>query len=548
MEASRANVIYAGLISDGNYVPVEGFETALKNKIRTKINELNEVRIAATYLLVMQKIENAHGGTFSERFVNMNVAEAEFFGENNVTYLTQSSDFLTLAQMEDVTLEFETSFALGSVLSYGRRGLAQQFLNHFNGTNNIPSNYAVKNQYNELVDGSILSSVVDETTGYFMFDRDNPKEIMPIGLSAYAPDAGQETLTLVDYKKSYGDTDIYRCRPCVINYKWRLNLNKLLMTDILRGEESVHLNFLRIFTYINNVMDMVKANVNWYNMHLVLAGWDNISVPFVNTTVYGVQEGIIARLQDKQEQYPAVGISDESGDAYFDAKFAANGFRITFGVPEIFKMVDEKLRPRPGYSIHKVKNVTAPFIIPEEQVVFVPSTVIPVSKSRTPLEVMIASIGLNEFTIHKTDGGFSFKEPSWESFKINNQDRTQALLGYGQRIAPNIGAGGLSAIVDQLVRQVGSMEERIARIPVTFIGTVRSIFGNQIKVNPDGREIIIDASKIGDGHIYAEDRVFGFETAPGKFGVMKLPITSTFPVPSTGSAEENTWFVGGGGE
>lgn len=532
MEATNATLDYALLKSDGKLLASEQFESEMTRKIRAKLKEINDAGFGEHWVMLMQKIENAEGDSFSERFVNMITRDAEKQGDDAVNFFTATMDFFSLIPIQDATIEFATTFALGEVLSYGRRGIARKLINAINGTHNIKAEYGVKRKYNEFASGELASLPVDATTGYYLFGTETAKEIVPLGIEII-PDT--TVLSLSDnYIKEYGYIKNYKSKDCVITLKWSIDLSKVLFTEVLYDdktsiEDLTYSNFLRYVAYIDNIIEMVMTQLNWYIMHIVTAGWDNIAIPLNTVTSVTRTNYQLLLQEDYQEIICRFPHTDKEDKPYYEVRFPSNGERITIGVPTVEEIFKDpfSLVPNYGYKMTKIDNTAKPFIIVEEKNFI--STLAPNHNLANvpPIDVIRGAIRSGEMEIVSNESTFDIKEPSWTQLTINENDRFNGYKAYGNTIPSRIDLSGLANIVDKLNKTVQFNTTRNMQVPPTFTGTVVKVLESGFLVNPDGQPATLIVGKLSDGIINKDDRVLCVEVERGRHGALKLPIAST---------------------
>lgn len=527
-EASMSELVYKGLVADGKLVPDE--RGLLNSLLVGKFSAVNAtdpklIEYLTTYVDVKNRED---GGTFTQGIVNLANARAVETGVPRATHVESIKNILNQVALDNLTYRVELASAYGEITSYSRKGIGKRFLNTVTGLNGgFRREDGLLNNFNAVAIGAKNTTAYDNTTGLFRaaeFD----KILRPQGFEFTDGDV----FIPRGYKKTFGPIGTFRSRPSVISWEFDINLSNIVFQNVSLNQENINRTISKIHELVDNAIDFLKMNINFWTQHIIGASWDNIALPLNNAAIFNVDDGEEPERWDRTELFVNRGKRDGLGDLYFDARFTANGDRLTFGVPDIYDLIEEdSLEPKNGYKTQGINNVNfseSNFLIVEEDNTFLPE----LGFDAPPIQPHILlnkSISDGEINIARTDYGVNIQEADYMNMNLTVQDRGVNRKSIEQYIPAHTGFSQMGEYVNDLYRELNSQSQSILGAPgYTFTGVVSGDFTeNYFPVKPDGSNTVVRCQKLdGSASISKDDRVLVFERERGKYSAIRLPFTS----------------------
>lgn len=461
--------------------------------------------------------------SYSDTIRDLAIHRAISAGSRDVdTFQQEIVTTLNRGKIKGVKARMEFTVAIGEVVGF-RRGIAKRFQNLVNGKVGTPNNSDLVGELNDIAQNFKPIGLFDPSTGYGLSDHN--QDMLPEGLIQ----TSANTLKLIGYTKKISDTvhPVYNTRKSVINFTWEADLEDVVFETIGTSEADFFGAVAALEEYVDNLSKMIQINTNWYMMHVVASGWDNIAIPLEPARVdraINVDAALV--ISDRAEQVVEPGrIVD--GVGFRTARFVSNGDRITYGVPDISLMLNDDLTPKDGYKAFKVENHTRPFVVVEEDNDITrrrtDNRVLP----RFPAEAVLRKATTDgETSIIKTHVGYNIAEADYMDFVEDPQDRTQVRLSPSKIFPAGVGFGAMVDITETLFSSVLAQMNTLLEVPQTvFTGTVKEDNGDNLVVVADGTERFVNVFNLDVGNINVEDRVLVFQTESKKFGALKFPLT-----------------------
>ena len=529
LEVSTCERLYRRfLFNDANLLP-ETEQDIVRSVIEKQILAINtEPGLRDNYLNTLRAVKQIAFDktiTFNDAVSQLAIRRMTTAGSTDFeTYQADIVNLLNRGRLQGVKARMEFTVAYGCLVTFGRIGVAQRFLNMVNGGRGTPTNSELSVPFNQIVTNETQTALFDPTTGYGLSGINFT--VMPSGVQIMKRDP----LNLLGYFKSYGEVDQkYMARPCVANFEWEVDLTQLIFENVDTSQADMLANFALVTKYLDNIAKIIQININIYSQFVLSTAWDNIALPLTPTRVERPRKARRLMWGDYYEQHVNPGILHD-GKYYSLLRIAANSDRITFGVPTVDQLFDlENFKPKPGYNALPMPNVDRPFVIVEEyNQIEVPRANQQVTRSHEAGALLKKTVLQGESTVYRNHTGFMVSESDILEVIQNPLDRTVAQMSVTPYFPNGVSYSDMVEITGQAIANILAQLSTIQTVPgYTFFGTVLEDNGSTVVVKPDGRDdLTLSAENLDVGNVAVGSRVLVVEKSKAKYAALRLPITT----------------------
>lgn len=443
------------------------------------------------------------------------------------TFRSEIVELLSRGMLTGVKARMEFTVAYGCLVTYGRYGMGQRFINLVNGGRGTPDNNELSIPLNRIAVGTSSTATFDPTTGYGLASSE--QLALPPGLQPLS----RTPLTLLGYFKEFGENDpTYMSKPCVINFVWEVDLSQFILEQTDIDQAAILDNFQLVTQYLDNLSSVIKVNTNIYSQFMLARAWDNIALPLTKTVEERSDNEAALIVYDRVEQFVKPGIETGDGAKLRALRFVANGDRITYGVPTVDQVFDlENLEAKTGYRSVLVTNTEEPFVIIEEQnTIAVPRAEQQPRPPSIDAGFQITKTATDgEVTLLRDHSGYFVQEADTMTLNESPLDRTQTRISPTPFFPPRVSYSDMVEITSQTFGYILSQLATLGEVPAyTMFGTVLEDNETTVLVQPDDRpDLQVPAENLDAGNIGVGDRVLVVEKSSKKYAALKLPITTT---------------------